>query len=319
MNTVAFPGLGLEFHLNRVAVTLFGFEIYWYGLLIASGFLLAVILCSRWAPRFGVTSEQILDLLLFAVPAAIVGLRTYYVVFYLDLYRLPGGGLDWGAIFSIRDGGLAIYGGIIACVITLVIFCSVRTIDFFAFADLGVLGLLIGQIIGRWGNFMNVEAYGGLTTLPWRMCSESIAGELYYLGYANLEEYQAILDGILGVHPTFFYESAWNLAGLVLLCLMGRYARKFDGQLFFSYLMWYGVGRFWIEGMRTDSLYFFGLELFGVPIRVSQVVALLTAVVSGILLLWQLRRPHQAQALYVNRLEARKAQAQQNKTDSEEM
>ena len=121
-NLVSFPGLGLEFALNRVAFTLLGRPIYWYGVIIGCGFLLAVMLCSRWAPRFGVTPDQIMDLLLFAVPAALVGLRTYYVVFYLDLYRRADGSLDWGAIFRFTDGGLAIYGGIIACAVTLLIF-----------------------------------------------------------------------------------------------------------------------------------------------------------------------------------------------------
>ena len=206
INLVSFPGLGLEFELNRVAFNLFGRNIYWYGVIIGCGFLLAVMLCCRWAPRFGITSDHIMDMLFFAVPMALVGLRTYYVVFYLDLYKRADGSLDWGAIFRISDGGMAIYGGIIASAITLFVFCKIKKISFLAFADLGVHGLLIGQCIGRWGNFMNVEAYGAVTELPWRMCSESIAGELWYKGLLESEEaYYAILDGTLGVHPTFFY------------------------------------------------------------------------------------------------------------------
>ena len=304
-NLVSFPGLGLEFELNRVAVTLFGRPIYWYGVIIGCGFLLAVLLCSRWAPRFGVTSDQVMDMLIFAVPAALVGLRAYYVIFYLDLYRRADGTLDWAAIFRFSDGGLAIYGGIIAAALTLLIFCRVKKISFLAFADLGVHGLLIGQCIGRWGNFMNVEAYGSVTEVTWRMCSESIAGQLWNKGLLESEEaYYAILDGALGVHPTFLYESLWNFVGIFLIYFLGKKLRKFDGQIFLSYVLWYGVGRFWIEGMRTDSLYFFGLELFGVPIRTSQVLALGSALVAAAVLIWQLTRKHDPKDLYVNRLAA---------------
>jgi len=303
INLVAFPGLGLGFALNRVAFTILGRPIYWYGIIIGCGFLLAVMLCSRWAPRFGISSDNVMDLLIAAVPMALIGVRAYYVVFNLDLYRRADGSLDWGAIVRFSDGGLAIYGAIIASAIVLLIFCRVKKLSFLAFADLGVHGLLIGQCIGRWGNFMNVEAYGGLTQLPWRMCSESIANQLWSQGLLESEEaYFAILDGTLGVHPTFFYESMWNLVGIFLIYVMGRYARKFDGQLFLTYLFWYGTGRFWIEGLRTDSLYFFGLELFGIPLRTSQMVALASAVVGGALLVWQLRKKHDPAKLFVNRI-----------------
>lgn len=302
VNLVSFPGLGLEFALNRVVFTVLGRPIYWYGLIIGCGFLLAVMLCSRWAPRFGLTGDNVMDMLIAAVPAALVGVRAYYVIFNLDLYRRGDGSLDWGAIFRFSDGGLAIYGGIIAAAVTLYVFCRVKKLSFLAFADLGVHGLLIGQSVGRWGNFMNVEAYGGVTELPWRMCSESIANQLWAQGLLETEqEYWAVMEGTLGVHPTFFYESMWNLVGVVLIYLMGRYARKFDGQLFLSYLFWYGLGRFWIEGLRTDSLYFFGLELFGIPLRTSQVVALVSAVIGGALLLWQLTKKHDPARLFVNR------------------
>ena len=303
INLVAFPGLGLGFALNRVAFTILGRPIYWYGIIIGCGFLLAVMLCSRWAPRFGISSDNVMDLLIAAVPMALIGVRAYYVVFNLDLYRRADGSLDWGAIVRFSDGGLAIYGAIIASAIVLLIFCRVKKLSFLAFADLGVHGLLIGQCIGRWGNFMNVEAYGGLTKLPWRMCSESIANQLWSQGLLESEEaYFAVLDGTLGVHPTFFYESMWNLVGIFLIYFMGRYARKFDGQLFLTYLFWYGAGRFWIEGLRTDSLYFFGLELFGIPLRTSQMVALASAVVGGVVLIWQLTKKHDPDKLFVNRV-----------------
>ena len=296
-NIVTFPGLGLEFHLDRVAI-------------IGCGFLLAVLLCCRWAPRFGVNSDQIMDLLIFAVPLSVVGLRVYYVLFYLDLYREADGSLNWGAIFRITDGGLAIYGGIIAAALTLIVFCRIRKISFFSFADLGVHGLLIGQFIGRWGNFMNVEAYGGVTGLPWRMCSESIASSLLSQGLVDTDGYQAILDGTLGVHPTFFYESLWNFVGIFLIYWIGKHWKKFDGQVFWSYVLWYGLGRFWIEGLRTDSLYFFGLELFGAPIRTSQVLAIVSAAVAAVVLIYELKfRRHDPSELYVNRLAAHRADA----------
>lgn len=307
INVVSFPGLGLEFTLNRVALTILGRPIYWYGVIIASGLLLAVFLCIKWGPRFGINEDQIIDMMLFAVPAALVAIRVYYVVFNLDLYRLADGSLDWGAILRYSDGGLAIYGAIISSAIVLLIFCRVRKISFLAFADLGVHGLFIGQLIGRWGNFMNVEAYGGPTTLPWRMCSESIAWEMLSKGYVDEAGAQAILTGNLGVHPTFLYESVWNLAGLVMVYFLGK-KRKFDGQCFLFYFFWYGLGRAWIEGLRTDSLYFFGLELFGAPIRTSQMLAALSAVAAAVALVWMWRRSLQApRALYVDRLAAQEA------------
>ena len=303
VNTVFFPGLGLEFELNRVALILFGRNVYWYGAIIGLGFLLAVLWCCRRAAQFGIKQDDIFDLLIAEVPLCIIGCRAYYVIFNLGEYRDGDGALDWGRIFRISDGGIAIYGGVITAALVLLAFCRWRKLEFLPFADLGVQGLLIGQLIGRWGNFMNVEAYGGVTGLPWRMCSASIAQKLLKSGVLDEVAYRAMLDGEIGVHPTFLYESLWNLAGLVLLYIISKKAYRFDGQLFLSYLFWYGLGRFWIEGLRTDSLYFFGLSLFGVPVRTSQAVALLSAIVGGGLLVWQLWfRQGQHRALYVDRL-----------------
>lgn len=310
-NVVTFPGLGLSFTLNRVAFTVLGRPIYWYGLIITCGLLLAVVMCSRLGKRFGITEDQILDLMLFAVPAALVSIRAYYVLFNLDLYRRTDGSLDWSAILRYSDGGLAIYGGIISSIIVLLIFCRVRNISFLAFADLGVHGLFLGQLIGRWGNFMNVEAYGGPTALPWRMCAESIAHNMLNQGYVDQAGFQAILSGTLGVHPTFLYESLWNLLGLFLVYQLGK-RRRFDGQCFLFYIFWYGLGRAWIEGLRTDSLYFFGLTLFGVPIRTSQMVAIVSALAAGAALLWMSWKRRNAPAdLYVQRA----ADGQGEKTD----
>lgn len=318
VQSISFPGLGLNFDLNRVAVVLFGLPIYWYGAIIMTGLLLAVFLCSKWGSRFGITEDQIIDMMLFAVPIALVAIRAYYVIFNLDFYRNGDGSLNWGEIFSLRDGGLAIYGAILSSVVVLLVFCRVRKIRFLAFADLGVHGLFIGQLIGRWGNFMNVEAFGSATTLPWRMCGSTIAQYMLSNGYVDKAGYQSILSGSLGVHPTFLYESLWNFVGLLLVYRMGK-KRKFDGQCFLFYVFWYGTGRAWIEGLRTDSLYFFGLELFGVPIRTSQMLAAVSALVAGVILLWKMwRGTHRPEDLYVNQLAAAAAAAEEDSAATED-
>ena len=314
INTVSFPGLGLEFTLNRVAFTIPVLDrpVYWYGVIITSGLILAVYLCCRWGGRFGISEDNIIDMMFFAVPAALVAIRVYYVVFNLDLYRRADGSLNWGAILRYGDGGLAIYGAIISSAIVLLLYCKKKKLSFLAYADLGVHGLFIGQLIGRWGNFMNVEAYGGVTDLPWRMCSQSIADKLLTKGLleSNLA-YESILNGTLGVHPTFFYESAWNFVGLIIVYRMGK-KRKFDGQCFLFYFFWYGMGRAWIEGLRTDSLYLFGWELFGAPIRVSQLFALLTGAIAGAVLLWALwKHAGKEPTLFVDRQAAQAAPAEE--------
>ena len=284
-NTVFFPGLGLEFELNRVAFNLFGHNIYWYGVIIALGFLLAVSYGLWRAPRFSLDPDVAVDAIFFVVPSAIVGARLYYVIFN------PAGCFDAAGSFSLLravafwDGGLAIYGGIIATVVSALIFCRVRKVNFWCGMDITAYGLLIGQMIGRWGNFVNVECYGGVTALPWRMCSVSIANELWRDGLLESEAaYQSVLDGTLGVHPAFLYESLWNLLGFVLLVLLGKKGRKFNGQMFLSYVIWYGLGRAVIEGLRTDSLYF-----FGTGIRTSQMVGVISAAAGIALFVFRLK------------------------------
>lgn len=287
MNILSFPGLGLEFELNRVAFTVFGMEIYWYGVIIAVGFILAVLYGCRKAAPFGVDQDKVLDMLFVAVPAALIGARAYYVIFNIDIYR-HGARLDWMAMIDIRDGGLAIYGGIIAALLAAAIYCKVRKQSFWSYADCGAYGFLIGQMIGRWGNFMNIEAYGGVTNLPWRMCSPKIASELLRQGQIDSAVYEQILEGTLGVHPTFFYESLWNLIGFILLVLLARKGRKFNGQMFLLYVMWYGAGRTVIEGLRTDSLYFFETGL-----RTSQIVGIVSVIAAVILFIlrWKTAGP----------------------------
>lgn len=284
MGTVSFPGLGLEFQLNRVAFHVGSWPVYWYGIIIAAGFLLAVMYCSRQAPRFGIRQDDIIDMLFFAVPLSIIGARVYYIVFYPELYRRADGSWDFGAMVRIWDGGLAIYGGVIMAIITLLVFCKVRKIKFLAFADLGSYGMLIGQMVGRWGNFVNIEAHGGPTDLPWRM---------------GIYQYVDGTRQYMEVHPTFLYESLWNLVGLLLLIRVGKKHRKFDGQIFLGYLAWYGVGRGFIEGLRTDSLYF-----LNTPIRVSQALGFATAAVAIVLLVILLTQKHDPAKLWVNQMKA---------------
>ncbi len=292
MNTVTFPGLGLEFHLNRVAFRLFGHPIYWYGIIIALGFLLAVWFCCRRAPKFGVTADSLIDMLLCAVPLAILGARAYYVITALSRntgeFRTDSGGVDWAATVRIWDGGLAIYGGIIAAVLTVVVFCKVRKERIGPYLDLGAFGLLIGQAVGRWGNFVNVEAFGYETTLPWRMGVERV-----------FDSNTGALLGYQEVHPTFLYESLWNLVGLVLMIwIVKKGWRRFEGQMFLTYLAWYGVGRGWIEGLRRDYLPLFHWTVGGAPLRVSQVLAWASALVAMGVLIYRLagkKRPPEAQ------------------------
>ena len=253
-NIVTFPGLGLEFHLDRVAFSLFGHPVYWYGVIIGCGFLLAVLLCCRWAPRFGVNSDQIMDLLIFAVPLSVVGLRVYYVLFYLDLYREADGSLNWGAIFRITDGGLAIYGGIIGGVLTAIVYSRVKKKNFWVMADTMAPSLILGQMLGRWGNFFNKEAFGGFTDNLFAMryqLSQVRASDVTPDILQNL----VTVNGVdyIQVHPTFLYESMWSLCVFIILLILQR-KKKFNGQVCATYFFGYALGRVWIEGLRTDQL-----------------------------------------------------------------
>ena len=234
--------------------------------------------CMRTGPRLGIQGNDFLDVLLFALPGGIIGARLYYIIFNPSLYVKAGGGIDLAACVNIHKGGLAIYGGILAGTLIVFLVSRHKKIPFPAMVDLCTFGLLIGQIAGRWGNFVNVEAYGGETDLPWRMGIETA-------------------QGYWEVHPTFLYESLWNLLGFFLLLLvLGKGLRKFDGMLFLLYLAWYGFGRGFIEGLRTDSLYFFDTGL-----RVSQLLGFASCVLALLLLVWKLKSRPDPGALYVNR------------------
>lgn len=291
---ISFPIFGENFSLNPSdSFNVLGKDIYWYGVIIALGFLLAVVYGFRRSKDFGLTQDNIIDVLLFAVPTGIICARLYYVIFNFSLFSAHP--ID---IFKIWEGGLAIYGGIIGSVIVAAIYCKVKKISIGAMLDIGGFGFLIGQAVGRWGNFFNREAFGGETNVPWRM--------------------GLTLDGVTKyVHPTFLYESLWNILGFLLLHIYSKRRRKYDGQIFLLYIAWYGLGRFLIEGMRSDSLYLFHTE-----IRVSQFLAALSFSAAIIILLRNyLRNKHRPENLFVNRITERKeseiTESVTGKSDSE--
>ena len=257
---VTFPGLGWNFTLNPVAFQIGSLTVRWYGVIIATGFLLAFLYAMKSAPRFGFDPDKLIDCIIVGLVAGIVGARLYYVIFAPDDRYIN----DPISIFYINEGGLAIYGGVIGGLVGGVLMAKIRKLRIFAVLDVAVIGFLIGQAIGRWGNFMNQEAFGTETTLPWRMVSEGT-------------QYAA-------VHPCFLYESLWCAVGFVLLHIYSKNYRRYDGQIFWLYLVWYGAERFFVEGLRTDSLYLIGLN-----IRVSQMLAILTALV-GVFFLIRFRK-----------------------------
>ena len=290
---ISFPGLfgDWECNIDPIAIHI-GHGVYWYGIILALGMLAGLLLCMKQAKRFGLTEDNVLDMVLWAVPACIVGARLYYVLFYLDLYRRADGSLDWGSMIAVWDGGLAIYGAVIMGFVVAVLYTRKKKIKLWAMTDLCVLGLLVGQAIGRWGNFVNREAFGTETTLPWRM-------RLWTSAYQYIE-----------VHPTFFYESLWNLIGLLLLLFVITKGRRFDGENTCFYFLWYGLGRTWVESLRTDSLYLFGWTFMGSPIRVSHALSIVMVLVSACALLVNLRfRHHDPAELLVNQVAAAAAES----------
>lgn len=264
MGYISFPGLGIEpFHIDKVAFTLFGRNVAWYGILITCGMILAVLCALKLAKIENISSDDIIDLAFCVIIFGVIGARAYYVIFSWDehSYLVSDGTLIQNILgtlyncIAVWNGGLAIYGGIIGGLVSAFVFTKCkkyRKIHFLKIFDVLAPCVLIGQIIGRWGNFVNMEAYGSETILPWRM------GILY--GYAELDSWSVEKY----VHPTFLYESLWNLVGLVIILTLYK-KKKFNGQMFCSYLIWYGFGRMLIEGLRSDSL------MLG-SIRVSQLI-----------------------------------------------
>ena len=260
---VTFPDLGLSFDINPTAFAIGDFTVQWYGVIIGFGFLLAIIYAIFSCKKMRIKDDALFDAVIVGLICGVIGARLYYVIFYPGDYYLK----NPAAIFAIKDGGLGIYGGIIGGLLGGGIMAKIRKIKVPAVLDLASLGFLIGQGIGRWGNFMNQEAFGGHTDLPWRMMS------------ANTEKVAAG-----GVHPCFLYESILCLLGFVALHFFTRKMRRYDGQTFLLYIAWYGFIRFFIEGLRTDSLMIPYINL-----KVSQVVAA-ASVIAAVIALIVLRR-----------------------------
>ncbi len=263
---ISFPmlgGLTLDF---PASFELFGHTFYLYGVVMAIAFIAAAFYASKRAPRVGIKGDDIFGMVLWVLPIAIVGCRVYYVIAEWDRYKD-----NFWDVFKIWEGGIAMYGGTIAGVITVIIWSRAKKIRFAATLDVASSGLILGQVIGRWANFVNREAFGRETDIFCRMGLTTPDGTTYY------------------VHPTFLYESLWNLVGFIII---DRYwyrkdHRKYDGQIFIFYVFWYGAGRAWVEGLRTDSLY-----IPGTNIRTSQLVAAVSAVIALALLLINIKRPH---------------------------
>ena len=285
-SVISFPGLGISYLNPPAFFSVFGHRIYFYGVLFALGFTLGILYCARRSKDFGLKSDDFYDMVILLIPLSILCARIYYVLFRLDDFI----GRPLIAYFAVWEGGIAIYGGIIGGILAIWLVTRRKKLPFLAMLDLTVFGVLIGQIIGRWGNFMNREAFGAQTEIFCRMGLTDPSGHTIY------------------VHPTFLYESLWNLALFIGLWLWVRKGkRKYDGQMSLLYLFFYGLGRAWIEGLRTDSLY-----IGHTGIRVSQALSLVLVLCAGVLLLWQRRRQHPAEKLWVNQVKAAE-EAKQNK------
>ncbi|MBQ8688554.1 MAG: prolipoprotein diacylglyceryl transferase [Ruminococcus sp.] len=274
-NQIAFPNLGIELEADPTAFTLFGIDIQWYGLLITLGLLLAIVYCFSQMKRYGLNSDRALDAVLAGIVGGIVGARAYYVILEWERYAD-----DPMSIFNLRQGGLAIYGGLIGAILVGGVVAKLRKVRLLPLLDLAGQGFLIGQCLGRWGNFFNQEAFGCNTDSLFGMTGGRIQNWIS-TAYINTECYGNLgveIDPNLPVHPCFLYESVWCFAGFILLAVVSRKFRKFDGQIFLMYVAWYGLGRSFIEGLRTDSL------VMG-SIRVSQALAIVCVVVAVILLI----------------------------------
>ncbi|MDF2800118.1 MAG: putative rane protein [Anaerocolumna sp.] len=273
--SIIFPNLGIELKNVGSSIDIFGFKIAYYGIVIACGMALGYLVAEWQAKRTGQNKDLYLDFALYAIILSVIGARVFYVVFYWS--EFSDNPIE---VFNTRNGGLAIYGGVITAVITGFVYTKIKKVSFGLLADTGCLGLITGQIIGRWGNFFNREVFGKYTDGPlamllnlsdvgsdYTMSAENLA--IKYAGrpkaYENIMEvrnHPVVVDGLtyISVHPTFLYESLWNLGLLIILILYTKH-KKFNGEVILLYLAGYGIGRFWIEGIRTDQLFFFNTAI----------------------------------------------------------
>ena len=270
-STISFPGLGIDIDPTRT-FSLGPLNIHMYGLIIACGLIAAVLYACRRSKQFGLKEDDIIDGVLWVTPFAILCARVYYCVFSWDMYKD-----NPISMLYIWEGGLAIYGGVLGAILGVVVFCKCKKISVAALLDLVALGFLIGQSAGRWGNFFNREAFGAPT--------ESFLRMGLFNNFTGVVEYY---------HPTFLYESVWNLCGFVLLHFLSK-KRRYDGQIALGYAAWYGLGRAFVEGLRTDSLW------WG-PFRVSQLLAAVSCIAAVTVLIINHFRPHRENALLVNRV-----------------
>ena len=271
ISKISFPGLGIDwFEANSVAFSIGKMDIAWYAVIISLGIVCAVLYTMYRAKQVGITTDDILDFALIVVPSGVIGARLYYVLTKLENYD------SFAEIINIRNGGLAIYGGIIAGGIAVFCVSKFKKLPFLVLADCCTPGIILAQAIGRWGNFMNGEAFGYETEIFCRMGLENILT-------GRVEAY---------VHPTFLYESLWNLVGFILVNLLLYKRRQYDGQVFLAVFGWYGLGRMFIEGLRQDSLY---TKIFGLSFRTSQVLAagifIATATIITVLAIKKFKKP----------------------------
>lgn len=291
-DNIVFPGLGIDIKIDNEAFSLFGLSIKWYGVLIALGMLLAMIYCFKRTKEFGIDGDRLTDAVFAGLIGAVIGARLYYVALHAESFH------DIKEIFAIRDGGLAIYGGIIGALLFGCITAKLRKLRILPTLDLAAMGFLIGQSLGRWGNFFNQEAFGCNTSLPWGMSGGKI--QQYLVNHqASLAAQGMVINPYAPVHPCFLYESIWCVVGFILLHFYHKH-RKFDGEVFCMYVFWYGLGRFFIEGLRTDSLYIGS-------VRASQMLALISAIAAlALIIIMRVRVKKKGVSLYRDSEESKK-------------
>lgn len=272
---VSFPGLNIDLVINRVAFYIGDFPVYWYGILIASGLMLALLYANANAHRFGVDTNKLFDCVIVGIITAIIGARTYYVLFRWEYFSTHP-----NEILDIRDGGIAIYGAIIGALIGGLTVAKIKKMKILPVLDITMICFLIGQAIGRWGNFFNQEAFGIETDSIFRMVSENTGG--------------------VGVHPCFLYESVWCALSFLFLHIFNRKFQKYHGQIFYLYLVLYGFERMIVEGLRTDSLYL-PFKIASYQPRVSQVLSLVLLIVGIVMLIINRKKDDNVRALQVKK------------------